>query len=137
MMRIILSLLLASTLFACAQARYAQTSVEQAVDNPVTQSYAWGEVHCPQGTVCAEIEVLRVDIEPRTGGRIEVTLHNRTGESVVAQIALEILDAQGVRLDKTNFQDVPLAPRQEQVWDMPGVYQENAKVRVVMRARRG
>ena len=119
----------------CAQVRYAETSVGQAVDNPVTQSFEWGEVHCPQGTVCAEVEVRSVNIEPRDGGRIEVTLHNRTGESVAAQIAIEILDDQGARLDKTNFQDVPLAPRQEQVWDMPGIYREGARVRVLLRAR--
>ena len=135
MTRLLISLFVAATLLGCAQARYARTSIEQAVDNPVTQSFEWGEVHCPRGTVCAEIEVLRVDIEQRDGGRIEVTLHNRTGDAVAAQIAIEILDASGARLDMTNYEDVPLEPRQETVWDMPGVYQSGAKVRLLLRQR--
>ena len=48
----------------CAQVRYAQTDLEQAIDNPVTKTFPWGEVYCGRGTVCAEVEVLRVDIEP-------------------------------------------------------------------------
>jgi hypothetical protein len=135
MFRILSSLIVALTFMGCAQARYARTSIEQAVDNPVTQTFEWGEVHCPRGTVCAEIEVLRVDIEQRDGGRIEVTLHNRTHITVAAQIAIEILDANGARLDMTNYEDVPLEPRQETVWDMPGIYQPGAKVRLLMRQR--
>lgn len=133
--RLLLGLLAAATLMSCAQARYARTSIEQTIDNPVTQTYDWGEVQCYQGTVCAEVEVLSVDIEPRDGGKIELTLHNRTGESVAVQVALEILDADGVRLDMTNYEDVGLPPRQEQVWSMPGVARQGAFVRVLMRAR--
>lgn len=133
--RILLSLFVATFLLSCAQARYARTSLEQSIDNPVTQTYEWGEVQCYQGTVCAEVEVLRIDVEPRDGGKVELTLHNRTGESVALQVALEILDPQGVRLDMTNYEDVALPPRQEQVWSMPGVARQGAKIRVLMRAR--
>ncbi len=134
-MRLLFSLFAFALLVSCAQARYARTGIEQTIDNPVTQSYDWGEVQCYQGTVCAEVEILRIDIEPRDGGKVELTLHNRTGESVAVQVALEILDADGVRLDITNYEDVALPPRQEQVWSMPGVARQNARVRVLMRAR--
>jgi hypothetical protein len=128
-------LLGAGIFLACAQVRYAQTEVGQAVDNPVTQTYPWGEVYCGQGTVCAEIEVRRVDVEDVDGGRVQVTLHNRTGEQVAAQIQLQILDAAGTELDATNFENIPLQPRQETTYEMPGVYRQGAKVRVVLRAR--
>ena len=120
---------------SCAQTRYATTSIEQAIDNPVTQTYDWGEVYCGRGTVCAEVEVLRVDIEHRDGGRIQLVLHNRTGDQVSVQIGLEILDANGARLDQTSFQDVGLQPRQERSWEMPGIFRQGAKVRVVLRQR--
>jgi len=133
--RVMFALLGLGLMMSCAQARYARTGIEQTIDNPVTQSYKWGEVQCYQGTVCAEVEVLRIDIEPRDGGKVELTLHNRTGKSVAVQVALEILDDQGVRLDITNYEDVALPPRQEQVWSMPGIARQGAKVRVLMRAR--
>jgi hypothetical protein len=130
-----MALIGAGLFVACAQARYAQTGVGQAIDNPVTQTYPWGEVYCGQGTVCAEIEVRRVDVEDRDGGRVQVTLHNRTGAQVAAQIQLQILDGSGTELDSTAFENVPLQPRQETTYEMPGVYRQGAKVRVVLRAR--
>ena len=119
----------------CAQARYAQTGIGGAIDNPVTQTYDWGEVYCGQGTVCAEIEVRQVNIEDKDGGRIQVILHNRTGLQVAGQIKLEILDGGGATLDETAFENVPLQPRQETSWEMPGIYRQGAKVRVSLRAR--
>jgi len=119
----------------CAQVRYAQTDLEQAIDNPVTKTFPWGEVYCGRGTVCAEVEVLRVDIEPNDGGAVEVTLHNRTAHQAAVQIALEIKDADGVRLDQTPYENIGVEPRGEAVWRFPGVYQENAQVRVLLRAR--
>lgn len=120
---------------ACAQVRYAQTSIGQAINNPVTREFAWGEVYCGQGTVCSEIEVISVDIEKRDGGRIDVRLHNRTGNFAAVQIALEIVAPNGTKLDDTNFEDVGISPRQERLWSMPGIYKNNAKVRVMLRAR--
>lgn len=134
-MKMVTAACIAALALSCAQARYARTSVEQAVDNPVTQSYDWGEVHCYQGTVCAEIEVLRVDIEERDGGRIEVVLHNRTGESVAGQIAIQVLDQNGAKLDESNYQDIALPPRQETSWDMPGIFRTGASIRILLRAR--
>ena len=125
----ILSVLVSS----CAGVRQAQTGLRGAINNSVEQKYKWGEVYCGEGTVCSEIEVLRVDFENRNGGRVEVTLHNRTGLGLQAQIGLEIMNDDGARLDSSTFQDIGIPASQEKVWSMPGVYQKGAKIRVILR----
>lgn len=132
---VLLSVFSVFELAGCAQARYAQTGIGQTIDNAVTVPFAWGEVYCGRGKVCAEVEVVRVDFEDRNNGRVEVTLRNRTGLTVALQIGLEILDENGTRLDRTTFQDVPLPGRQEKVWEMPGIYKKGAKIRVILRQR--
>lgn len=119
----------------CAQIRYGETSIGQTINNPVTVPFAWGEVSCGRGTVCAEVEVLRVDFEDRDGGRIEVTLHNRTGSLVAVQAGIEILAQNGSRVDSSRFQDVSIRPRGEAVFDMPGLYKKGARIRVSLRNR--
>lgn len=119
----------------CAQLRYAGTEIGQAVDNPVTQQYSWGEVYCGRGTVCAEVEVRRVDIEQRDGGEVAVFFHNRTGDSLAVQVSLEVLDQNGAKVDGTNFEDMGLAPRQEREFRMPGIARPGHKVRVLIRQR--
>ena len=118
----------------CAQLRYAETGIGQAIDNPVTQTYDWGEVHCGRGTICAEVEVIRVDTESVENGRIEVTLHNRTDHQSGLQISVEIRNNDGTRLDNTPYQNVAVEPRGETVFEFPGIYQPGAKVRVLLRA---
>lgn len=120
-------------LLSCAGMRQAQTGIRQTLNNSVEQKFEWGEVYCGQGTVCGEIEVLRVDFENRNGGRVEVTLHNRTGVDLQVQIGLEIVNDQGARLDSSTFQDVGVPASQQKVWSMPGVYQKGAKIRVILR----
>jgi hypothetical protein len=134
MRHILLACLLIVLSAACAQVRYAETGLGQAIDNPVTQTYDWGEVHCGRGTICAEVEVLRVDTEAVENGRIEVTLHNRTDHQSGLQIAVEIRSADGARLDNTPYQNIAVEPRGETVFDFPGIYQPGAKVRVLLRA---
>jgi hypothetical protein len=139
-MRRVLSLLALSFsvvagLGGCAQARYAETAVGAAVDNPVTIEASWGEVSCGRGVICAEIEVLRVDAEERDGGRIDVLLHNRTGEARAVQVALEILTADGVKVDATNFQDIAVEARQERTFSMPGIHRKGHRIRVLLRQR--
>jgi hypothetical protein len=119
----------------CAQVRYAETALGQAVDNPVTIPASWGEVYCGRGVICAEVEVLRVDHEDRDGGAVDVVLHNRTGEARAIQIALEVLTTEGVKVDSTNFQDVGIEARQERTWTMPGLYRVGHRLRVVLRQR--
>jgi hypothetical protein len=123
-----------ASLSACVGARYARTSVGQAFVGEVRIEQPWGEVLCGDGRVCAEAEVTRVDFEKRDGGRVEVTLHNRTGVSLIVQIALEIYKDDGAVLDRTTFQNLPIPPRQDQSWSMPGIYRSGAKVRVILRS---
>jgi hypothetical protein len=123
------------TFLGCAQIRYGQTSIGQAINNPVTVPFEGGEVYCGQGTVCAEVEVKRVNFENRDRGRVEVTLYNRTGSQVAVQLGLEILAPNGSRLDSSRFQDIALRPRQEAVFEMPGIYRKGSKIRVLLRTR--
>lgn len=122
-----------SLLSACAGVRRAQTGMRESINNSSTQEFPWGEVYCGQGTVCGEIEVLRVDFENRNGGQVQVTLHNRTGLDLQVQISLEILNKEGARLDQSNFQNVGVLASQRTVWTMPGIYWEGAKIRVILR----
>lgn len=118
---------------SCTQVRYGTTSIDTAFDNPITIKDTWGEVYCGRGTVCAEIEVRRVDIEPRDGGQVQVTVHNRTANAAAVQIALEILNDDGSRVDSTSFQNLPVAPRAEAVYTMNGIFRVGKKVRVILR----
>lgn len=115
--------------------RYAQNSMGEALHGPVTIPTSFGEVYCGQGAVCTEVEVVRVDFEDQDGGRIEVTLHNRTGSQIVVQVGLEVLATNGTRLDSSRFKDVPLQPRQQSVFEMPNIYKRGSKIRVSLRTR--
>ncbi|MEM7402746.1 MAG: hypothetical protein AAF310_01825 [Myxococcota bacterium] len=123
-------------LCSCTKMRYAQTSLGQALTTPIKQN-AQGipvEIICNEGTVCAEVEVLSVNVEQSNAGAVQVLLHNRTGKSVLVQIGLWVLSPQGALLDETPFESVPLEPRQERMWQAQGVYQQNAKLQVRLRA---
>ncbi len=133
MKKILILCMALGLLQACAGMRQAQTGVRQAIDNSVDQQFKWGDVYCGEGTVCSEIEVLRVDFENRNGGQVQVTLHNRTGVDLQAQISLEIFNDEGARLDQSTFQNVGIPASQEKIWTMPGIYQKGAKIRVVLR----
>lgn len=132
---LVLSCLFAAIMSSgCSQMKYAQTGIDQTIHNAVTKQFEWGEVYCGQGVVCAEVEVRRVDVENRDGGRVDVVLHNRTGTQVAAQIGLEVLSPEGAVLDRTTFFNIALQPRAEQFWSMPGIMQKNQKIRVSLRA---
>ena len=123
-------------LCGCTKMRYAQTSIGQAFTTPVKQN-AQGipiEVICNEGTVCAEVEVFRVHVQQRDAGAVQVLLHNRTGKSVLVQVGLWVLSPQGALLDETPFESVALEPRQERMWQARGVYRQNAKLQVRLRA---
>lgn len=126
----------AVTWIGCTKMRYAQTSIGQALTTPVKQN-AQGipvEIICNEGTVCAEVEVLSVNVQQRDAGAVQVLLHNRTGKSVLVQVGLWVLSTQGALLDETPFESVPLEPRQERMWQARGVYRQNAKLQVRLRA---
>ena len=119
----------------CTGMRYAQTNISQAIEKPVSLKFPWGEVYCGRGTVCAEIEVLRVDAEQRDGGRIDVTLNNRTKQAIAGQIALLVLANNGSKIDETSYENFSLTPRAQTIWSMPGIYRQGAKIKIMLRAR--
>ena len=82
-----------------------------------------------------EHKLVSVDAEERDGGRIDVNLHNRTGEARAIQISLEVINNNGVKVDSTNFQDFALEARQERTFSMPGIHRAGHKIRVVLRQR--
>lgn len=115
------------------QMRYLQTGIDRTLNPPVTQDFPWGQIHCGEGVVCAEVGVVRVDYEDRDGGRVEVVLQNRTSSQIGLQIAIEIIGPNGARLDYSRPENVAIQPRQNYTWQMPGIYQRGGKIRVLLR----
>jgi hypothetical protein len=119
-------------LSSCVLAKDARLAAEAALDPPVVQQHAWGRVECGDGQVCAEVFVSRVDVK---GDPVEITLKNRTLESVAVQVQLETFNARGERTDRTGFHDVALAPRQESVLTLWQELDEGEELVVRLRAR--
>lgn len=130
---VFVSCLLLGFLFAaCTPLRQAQTGISGAIAGQKLLKYDWGEVYCSQGVVCGEVEVVRVDIERRNGGRVVVTLKNRTQQNIVVSVHLQIYDQNGVVLLETNPDQFPLPHTQAKRYEMPGIFREGALVRVML-----
>lgn len=97
---------------SCVMMKDARLAAENAASPATVQRYDWGRVECGEGQVCSEVLVSRVDVH---GDPVEITLRNRTLESVAVQVQLETFNDDGERTDRTGFHDVALAPRQESV----------------------
>ena len=123
--------LLAVAVQGCAVAKEARLSLENAVDPPFVQEFAWGRVECGEGQVCQEVVVERVDVH---GDPVEITLQNRTLEAVAVQVQLETFK-NGVRTDRTGFHDVALAPREESVLTLWQTLEDGEQLVVKLRAR--
>lgn len=116
---------------ACAVTKEARLSAENAIDPPFVQQYPWGRVECGEGQVCQEVVVERVDVQ---GDPVEITLQNRTLESVAVQVQLETFK-DGRRTDRTGFHDVALAPREESVLTLWQTLEEGELLVIKLRAR--
>ena len=116
---------------SCAVAKEARLSAENAVDPPFVQHFPWGRVECGEGQVCQEVVVERVDVQ---GDPVEITLQNRTLQSVAVQVQLETFK-NGRRTDRTGFHDVALAPRQESVLTLWQDLEEGEQLVIKLRAR--
>lgn len=116
---------------ACAVSKQARLGLEHAIDPPFVQEYSWGRVECGEGQVCQEVVVERVDVQ---GDPVEITLQNRTLESVAVQVQLETFK-DGRRTDRTGFHDVALAPRQESVLTLWQELEEGELLVVKLRSR--
>jgi hypothetical protein len=90
------------------------------------------EVYCSEGKVCSEVDVVAIAMEERDGGKVRVTLKNRTGNTALVQIRLEIRSASGEVLSETRPENFVLPPTQEKTYEMPGVARKGASVRVLL-----
>ena len=90
------------------------------------------EIYCSQGRVCAEIDVLKIDVEDKDGGKVKITLKNRTGDTSLIQIHLQVIGADGDILTETKPENFTLPPTQEKIYQMPGVARKNSHVRVFL-----
>lgn len=90
------------------------------------------EVYCSLGLICSEIDVLAINKEDRDGGKVMITFKNRTGNNAIFQVRLEILNAQNEILSHTRPENVAIGATQEKIYEMPGLYKKNGKIRVIL-----
>ncbi len=117
---------------SCTPMKRAQTSLARGIAGSEVIKVGGHEVYCSEGKVCSEVDVLAISMEERDGGKIRVTLKNRTGNSALVQIHLEVRGSDGQILTETRPENVPLPATQEKTYEMPGVARIGATVRVIM-----
>lgn len=118
---------------SCTPMKRAQTGMARAIAGSEVIKVGGHEVYCSEGKVCAEVDVLAISAEDRDRGTVKVTLKNRTGNTALVQIRLQIRNANtGEVLTETRPENVALAPTQEKIYDMPAVNRQGAVVRVLL-----
>lgn len=122
---------------SCTPMKRAQTGIARTVGGTETISVGGHEVFCSQGRVCAEVDVRAIFAEDRDGGRVRVILKNRTGNTALVKIHLQIKDPKtGDILTETRPENVAIPPTEEKTYEMAGVNQKGARVRVLLNATR-
>jgi hypothetical protein len=119
----------------CTSTQTALRVVTTSVDDAAVAADDWGEVVCGRGAVCADVQVVRVDVLAQPAGSVSVTLHNRSSDPIAAQVELEVIDRQGIVIDATNWQDVALEARQAHRFVVPAIAQPGHRIRVSLRDR--
>ncbi|HXW53473.1 MAG TPA: hypothetical protein VEL47_05140 [Myxococcota bacterium] len=134
MKNIIFVTAIGALLFAsCTPLKRAKTGVTRAIAGSETTNVGGHEVYCSEGEVCAEIDVLAVSVEDRDGGRVRVTLKNRTDNTALIQIRLQIKNpTTGEVFSETRPENVAIPATQEKIYEMPGVFKKGAVVRVLL-----
>lgn len=128
-----LALVLVIISSSCTPLKRAQTGMARAIAGSETISVDNHEVYCSEGKVCAEVEVLTIDVEDRDGGKVTVNLKNRTGNTALVQIHLQIKDRMSGRIyTETRAENVAIKPTEEKIYEMPGLYKKGALVRVLL-----
>jgi len=117
---------------SCTPMKRAQTGIARGIAGSTETKVGGNEVYCSQGEVCSEVDVVAISMEERDGGKVRVTLKNRTGDTALIQIRLEIKSAQGEVLTETRPENFVLPPTQEKTYEMPGVARRGAFVRVIL-----
>ena len=119
---------------SCTPLKRAQTGIARKIGGSEVIVVDGHEVYCSQGRVCAEVDVLSILVEDRDGGKVRVVLKNRTGNTALVAIRIEIKNALGEVLTETRPEQVALPATQEKTYEMPGVYKKGASVRVLLNA---
>jgi hypothetical protein len=119
-------------LSSCTPMKRAQTGLARGIAGSSDTRVGGHEVYCSQGEVCSEVEVVAIAMEERDGGKVRVTLKNRTGNTALVQIRLEIKSAQGELLTESRPENFVLPPTQEKTYEMPGIARRGAFVRVIL-----
>lgn len=135
--RVFLSTAIATSIIftGCTPLKRAQTGMARAIAGSDVREVNGHEVYCSEGKVCSEIDVLSISAEDRDGGRVRVVLKNRTGNTALVKIGIEIRDRKtGEILAKSRPENVAIPPTEEKVYDMPGINKEHALLRVLMNA---
>jgi hypothetical protein len=129
----LLMVVITALLFSCTPLKRAQTGMARAIAGSETIKVGGHEVYCSEGKVCAEIDVIAIGVEDRDGGKVKVTLKNRTGNTALVQIRLQIFNPNsGEVLSETRSENVAIPPTQEKIYEMPGVYKKGSLVRVLL-----
>jgi len=119
-------------LSACTTMKRVQTSMSHAVAGSERIEVGGHEVYCSEGKVCSEIDVIAIAVEDRDGGKVRVTLRNRTPNTALIQIRLATKSPQGEVLTETRPENFVLPPTQEKSYEMPGVARKGATIRVLL-----
>lgn len=120
-------------IMSCTPIKRAQTGLARAIAGSDTIIVGGHEVYCSEGKVCAEVDVLTISAEDRDGGRVRVTLKNRTGNTALVQVRLQIKNAaNGEVITETRSENVAIPPTQEKIYEMPGVNRKGATIRVIL-----
>lgn len=121
-------------LSSCTPFRRMETGIARAVAGKEVIRVGNHEVYCSEGKVCSEVDVVAIAMEDRNGGKVRVTLKNRTGNTALVQIHLEIRDKDGQILLETRPENMALPATQEKNYEMPGAARLGASVRVLLNA---
>lgn len=117
---------------ACTPLKRAQTGLARGITGNEVIRVDGHEVYCSEGKVCSEIDVLGIAVEDRDGGKVRVTLKNRTGNTALVQVRLEIRSTQGEVLSETRPENVAIPATQEKAYEMRGIFKQGARLRVIM-----
>ncbi len=120
------------TVVACTPLKRAQTGLARGIAGSEVIKVDGHEVYCSEGKVCSEVDVLSIAVEDRDGGQVRVKLKNRTGNTALVQIRLEIRSADGEVFTETRPENVAIPGTQEKSYEMRGIFKKGASVRVIM-----
>lgn len=133
MIALVVLSVMAMMVTSCTGMKRAQTGMARAIAGSEVIKVGGHEVYCSEGKVCSEVDVLAISAEDRDRGRVRVTLKNRTGNTALVQIRLQIRNAStGEVLTETKPENVAIPGTQEKTYEMPGVNHAGAVVRVIM-----